>query len=174
MAILRGRGVPHPAISDSLAEWVASLPVAARAIVAADATTWATRLWTSVEWDRLAAGTSVGGPDEWWHHPVGGVRVALRGRADVRTTTSDGAGALLTVCGGWPTAAGRAALVLAALVPALRRPGVAAPARVVGWWPDCGRAWIVPVDAGTLSMAADGVAVAAGRELRRAESGASR
>ena len=117
-------------------------------------------------------GTAVGGADVWWHHPVaGGVRVArARERADARPPTSAGGGALLTVCGGVANGAGRAAsLLLAALVAALasaRRGGV--PARVVGWWPDCGRAWIVPVDAGTLSMAADGVAVAAAREPDRA------
>jgi hypothetical protein len=167
ITFLRGRGAPAPAVPDSLVEWVGGLPAAARAAVAADATTWATRLWTALEWPRLAAGTTVGGADEWWHHLAGDIRVAVRGRADVRTTATDGATVLFNICGGVPTPAGRAALVLAPLVSALHHPGRAAPGRVVGWWPDSGRAWIVPVDTRALSVAVDGVIAATRRELER-------
>ncbi|HVC15140.1 MAG TPA: hypothetical protein VND62_09810 [Acidimicrobiales bacterium] len=169
----------------SCADWVASLAPPARAHVAAEATTWATRLWTALDWGRLDPGSlAVGGADRWWRwsgsapeagcngeHPHRPCRVALRGHADVRLTPASGAGgsspggAHLAVLDGEPGASTRQALLLSALVDVLsgaRSPGAAPPpARVIGWWPDCGRAWVVPVDARSLAGAANAVVTAA-------------
>ncbi len=164
----------------SCADWVASLAPPARAMVAAEATAWATRLWTALDWGRLdPSRLSVGGPDRWWWWSGASagrtVRIALRGRADVRVGVSPAKGgsrsysAHLVVLDGHPGEATRHALMLSALVDALsslRAPERSTPpSRVVGWWPDSGRAWIVEVDAETLTAAADAVVVTAGALL---------
>jgi hypothetical protein len=41
-----------------------------------------------------------------------------------------------------------------------------APSRVVGWWPECGKCWIVDVDRRTLGAAAEAV-VSTARVLLR-------
>jgi hypothetical protein len=152
----------------SAADWIESLAPPARAVVACEATAWATRLWTAVDWGRLPPHRLVvGGPDRWWRWsgPSATWRVALRGRADVRVgmePARDGlGGAHLVVLDGTPGAATRQALLLSALVDALsaRREQEPAPVppRVIGWWPECGKSWIVVVDARTLLAAADAV-----------------
>jgi hypothetical protein len=147
------------------ADWMATLSRPARTAVAGEATTWATRLWTALEWRRLASPLSVGGPDQWWG-PTGPGRLAVQGRADVRVGVPDRPGAYFTMLDGYPRPSARVELTLAALVAVLSRPGDAGPAKVVGWWPDCGRAWIVTVDALALAAAADAV-VDAVRTLSR-------
>ena len=158
-----GRGGPGAA-----ADWIASLAPPARAVVAAEATAWATRLWTAADWDRFPPDRLVvGGPDRWWRWsgPSASCRVAVRGRADIRVAVEPGRdgvrGALLLVLDGAPGAATRQALLLGALVDGLsaRRPQEPAPVppRVIGWWPDCGKTWVVPVDARTLVATADAV-----------------
>jgi len=162
----------------SCADWLVSLAPAARSIVAAEATSWATRLWTSLDWERLdPRQLSIGGPDRWWRWSGAGptARLALRGRADVRIRVGASGGvdpphgAHLVVLDGYPGAATRHGLMLSALVDALlslRSPkSSTVPSRVVGWWPDSGKAWIVSVDAGTLALAADAVVVTAGALL---------
>ena len=153
----------------SCADWIAALAPAARTLVAAEATAWATMLWSALDWGRLApARVVVGGPDRWWRWagPGAAARIAVRGRADVRVGWARGQGAApngahLVVLDGQPDAATRRALALPALVDALSaRPHeepLAVPAHVVGWWPDCGKAWVVAVDARTLAAAADAV-----------------
>lgn len=148
----------------SCADWLASLAAPARAAVGAEATTWATMLWTALDWHRLGTTTHVGPPDRGWHW-TGAVRVALRGRVDVRL----GGGACLTVLDGLPTAAARSSLALSPLVDALARGAGHLPDRVVGWWPDCGKAWIVPVDTPALVHAADAVIRSAGLLLGGAQ-----
>ncbi|MGH9089068.1 MAG: hypothetical protein ACRDYZ_13330, partial [Acidimicrobiales bacterium] len=180
----------------SLAEWLGSLPAAARAIVEAEAATWATDLWSAVEWGRLGPGVRVGGPEPLWS-PAGSPATALRGRVDIRV--DGGGGAFLTVLPGQPVPASRVELGLSALAAALSAPsalaapstpsarsahaarsalavppalsapaeaagpwGAAAqppgvPERVVGWWPECGRALMVPVDLPLLEETADAV-----------------
>ena len=158
----------------SCADWLASLAPPARSIVAAEATAWATRLWTSLDWGRLdPRQLSVGGPDRWWRWSGTGptARIALRGRADVRIRMGASVGggpshgAHLVVLDGHPGAAARHGLMLSALVDALsslRSPeSSTVPSRVVGWWPDSGKAWVISVDAETLAVAADAVVVTA-------------
>jgi hypothetical protein len=48
--------------------------------------------------------------------------------------------------GGRPGPTARAELALAGLVAALGGSGAGVPARVAGYWPDCGRALVLPVD----------------------------
>jgi len=142
----------------SLARWLAELPGGGLAAVLAEATTWATRLYEVIEWDRLVRPLTVGGPDQWWDCP-GAALVGLRGRADLRVTTLPGGDVttLFSMMGGHPGPAARSELGLAALVAALSRPTVGAPARVVGWWPDCGRALVLAVDLPLLEQTADAV-----------------
>lgn len=182
----------------SCADWVTSLAPSARSLVGAEASAWATRLWTGLDWAKLdRKRLVVGGTDRWWRWSgvvhgerseeqgpdAGACEIAVRGRADVRVEPGTGAdqhgGVHLVVLDGHPGAATRHALLLGALVAGLtnrllREP--VAPRRVVGWWPDCGKAWVVPVDARTLTHAADAVVLTAGVMLgaeTAAPSGAS-
>jgi hypothetical protein len=127
----------------SCADWLASLSSPARTAVQADATTWATTVWSAIEWDRLPPAAVVGGPDRWWDWR-GPARVALQGRADIRVPGPHGAH--LIVLDGFPSPAARRALGFTALVDGLRSAGADLPARVVAWWPACGKAWIASVD----------------------------
>ncbi|HEX3946193.1 MAG TPA: hypothetical protein VHW47_00745, partial [Acidimicrobiales bacterium] len=148
----------------SLGRWLAGLSAGGLGAVRGEATTWATELLCALEWDRLP-GATVGPADQWWD----GAGVGMRGRADLRVPIigpgpgddtegpSGRPATLLTVVGGWPGPTSRTELGLAALVAALApiaagdRPGTAqvtggVPARVAGWWPECGRAVIAEVD----------------------------
>jgi len=161
------RGLGRPG---SLGRWLAGQPAGGRAAVRAEATGWCTTVVGAVEWARLPA-ADVGPTDQWW--AVAGT--ALRARADVRVavppaadgTGGDGGGrtALLTVAAGWPGATSRAELGLAALVAAVN--GGEVPARVVGWWPECGRSVLADVDRGFLDATAAAV-VETVREVRQA------
>lgn len=163
-------GVAGAARRGSLAEWLGSAGPGLVGITRAEAVTWATRLLTTLEWTRLGPGSSVGGADEWWDHP-GAPAVCLRGRCDVRVVgRSTGAGgptgpppfSLVTMLGGRPGPTARAELGLAALVGALGQSGRGRPARVAGYWPDCGRALVLPVDVALLEHTATSVIGALG------------
>lgn len=150
----------------SCADWLASLAAPARAAVGAEATTWATILWTGLDWQRLGTAAHVGPAARGWHW-TGAARVALRGRVDVRLA----GGACLTVLDGLPDPAARSSLALSPLVDALARGAGHVPDRVVGWWPDCGKAWVVPIDAPGLVGAADAVVRSAAALLGAAHDG---
>lgn len=164
----------------SLGRWLAGLPTGARAAVQAEAVTWATRLHVSLDWGALPHGTVVGGRDQWWDCPWAR-RIGLRGRAEVRTWTADGTGgpgngrrpALFCLRPGMPGPTSRTELALPALVSSLVVPAGALPARVVGWWPSCGRAVVLEVDGEVLARAAASVVAAVtghldGRSVREA------
>jgi len=155
----------------SCAAWLSSLSRSARTIVCAEATTWATQLWTALDWRRIEPSPEVGPSDRWWE-PAPGCGVVLRGRADVRVGAPHGPDVLLTMLGGHPQPTSRVELTLAALVDAVARPAETATSGVIGWWPECGKAWIVPIDAAGLTTTADAVVRAvrllAGRSHRRA------
>jgi hypothetical protein len=160
------RGLGRPG---GIEQWLASLAPGGTAAVAAEATVWATGLLHAVTWDRID-GAAVGPADQWWSVSAG---LVLRGRADVRLPVGGGEGrraALLTIVGGRPGPASRAALGLPALVAAAGGRRQPMPARVVGWWPECGRALVLPVDAGLLDATADAV-VGAVRAARATSSG---
>jgi len=151
----------------SLAGWLLSLAGGGRAVVRAEAVTWATQLLAALEWRRLD-GAPIVGSDQWWDGPAG-CRVALRGRSEVRTPTlrddrSPGGSrnrptppALFAMLGGRPSPVAALELGLAALASFMARPTEPPPARVVGWWPQCGRAMVLPVDGPTLRHTTDAV-----------------
>jgi hypothetical protein len=156
----------------SAARWLAGIGDGARAAVEAEATSWATRLFLAVEWDRLSRPPIVGAPDRWWDCP--GSRVGLRGRADVRFELDGGRQTLLTLMAGHPGQARRTELALGALVDVLCRPSAPPPARIVGWWPECGRALVLTVDLGLLQETAQTVAAAVRQSSSAPEAAADR
>ncbi|HXA72979.1 MAG TPA: hypothetical protein VNV83_01925 [Acidimicrobiales bacterium] len=137
-----------------LDRWVAALPDAGRSAVAAEAVTWATRLWCALDWPALGLPLVVG-RDHWWDSPHSAL-LALRGRADVRTRAAH-----LVVLSGPRRESVRAELALVALVEALRARADAepAPGRVVGWWPDSGHIVRLEPHPSVLALAADAVAL---------------
>jgi hypothetical protein len=150
----------------SLAGWLTSLAVGARAVVRAEAITWATHLLSALDWRGMAEGPIVGS-DQWWDGPAG-CRVSLRGRSEVRTatlagdpscesTTSRTPAAMFTMLGGRPSEVATVELGLVALASFMARPNEPMPARVVGWWPQCGRAMVLSVDSATLRSTTDAV-----------------
>jgi hypothetical protein len=145
--------------------WLAGLADGARATVLAEATGWATALWSSLDWSGLDPRTRIGGADDQWVCPAPRA-VRLKGRSDVRVplaSPGSGApgagneepGALVSLSGGCPSPAWREELAYLALVAALRAPSRPVPARVVGVWPDTGADGVVEIDAGALAAAAD-------------------
>lgn len=169
-----GGSTPGPG---SCAEWLGSLPAPARAAAEAEATTWATNVWSALDWERFDPAPRVGIADRWWGW-AGPVRVALRGRADLRVDVREErsaslpgsetrrAAAHLLVVAGSPTPSSRASLGLSALVDALLRGPEVAPERVVGWWPECGKAWAVDVDVSALGSVVDAVVTAVRDRVR--------
>ena len=144
----------HPGVSP-LDRWVTGLGPAARAVVAAESVTWATRLWCALDWTALGAlGTPpLIGRDRWWDSPHSAL-LALRGRADVRTDRAH-----LVVLSGPRRASVRSELSLVALVGALRAHDQATPARIVGWWPDSGHQIRIEPHPAVLTLACDAIAL---------------
>ncbi|HEY5250606.1 MAG TPA: hypothetical protein VIJ09_03045 [Acidimicrobiales bacterium] len=139
------------------AGWYGGLSAGGRAMVEAEAVTWATQLWTALEWERLVQ-PMVGGSDDWWDCP-GTRSLTLKGRADVRVRT-EGRPVLLVVGSGVPPFDWRAALGFPALVATLARGEKSVPARVVGLWPASGQVRILPVDIEALAETATAVMAA--------------
>jgi hypothetical protein len=151
----------------SLGRWLSTLPRGARDAVLVEAVTWVTSLYCSLAWDRLGADAEVGGSDRWWNCPSA-PRVGVRGRAEVRVPVGAGGPpaptsrcpdqglALFSVMTGWPGPTSRAELGVNALAHALV-PGLPAPARIVGWWPQAGRALALSVDRTLLEQGVDTV-----------------
>ena len=83
------------------AEWYCGLGPGGRAVVEAEAVTWATQLSTALQWERFERPPVIGGRDDWWACP-GARRLTLKGRADVRAIV-EGRQALLVVSGGVPS-----------------------------------------------------------------------
>jgi len=142
------------------AGWYAGLPRGARAVVQAEATTWATRLLTALEWRRFPRPAVVGGRDDWWQCP-GGPQLTLQGRAEVRVQ-ADRRLALLVVGSGRCPEDWRLELGFPGLVAALVRDAAAAPCRVVGVWPDSGQVRVLRLDVAALEATATAVVSAVG------------
>jgi hypothetical protein len=154
--------------------WLDGLGTGARALVLAEAVTWATTVWTSFDWDGFPAPPRVGGTDDRWAcRAAPGVQ--LRGRAELRVavttsgpgtrgTTTPGAGpqALVSVTGGCPTDGWADELAYLALVAGLRPGADTVPVRVLGLWPDTGILRTVEIGAATLDRAVDLVATTLG------------
>jgi hypothetical protein len=142
------------------AQWYAGLALGGRATVQAEAVTWATQLWTALDWCRFGRPPVIGGRDDWWECP-GRRLLVVRGRAEVRAWAG-GRPVMLIVASGFPRIGWRAELAQRALVVALARGENPIPARVVGLWPSSGLVRICEVDAAALSEAAAAVVSAVG------------
>ena len=66
----------------SMDRWLSELAPAGRASAAAEAITWATRLWCALDWSALGSRPIIG-RDRWWDSPHSAL-LALRSRAEVR------------------------------------------------------------------------------------------
>ncbi|MGH9078531.1 MAG: hypothetical protein ACRDYE_00340 [Acidimicrobiales bacterium] len=143
--------------------WFAGLASAARAVVLAEAVSWATALWTSFDWTALGDRLRLGGPDDQWVLP-GARTVRLKGRSELVVPTMSsgpdatgpepGPSALVSVAGGTPSAAWSEELAFLAVV-ALRSGSRPLPARVVGLWPDAGTYRVAQIDQPVLQLAVD-------------------
>jgi hypothetical protein len=126
--------------TSSLERWVSGLTPSARALVLAEATTWATRLWTALDWAAFVDTPTIG-RDHWWDSPHSSL-LALRSRAEVRavtvTNTDVPVGVHLVVLSGNRRDTVRSELAVVALVEGLRADRDTTPGRIVGWWPDSG------------------------------------
>lgn len=134
------------------APWYEELPLGARAAVRAQAVTWATQLWTALDWSRFERSPVIGGRDDFWDCP-GRHGLVVRGRAEVRAWAGTRP-AMLVVAPSFPGAHWREDLAHRALVVALARGERSVPARVAGIWPASGQVRICEVDATALSEAA--------------------
>jgi hypothetical protein len=149
-----GRRPTSAKSSTSLEHWLTSLSDASRAVVEAVAVTWATRLWAALSWSDFPDPPTIG-RDHWWDSPHSSL-LALRSRAEVRTTTTAGRGRLvsshLVVLGGPRRDTIRPELCVVALAEALRSRDPVPPGRIVGWWPDSGHFVALEVNQYTLSQ----------------------
>jgi len=153
--------------------WFAGLDAGARAVVLADATTWATPLWSAADWTGLGARAVVGGADDLWTCP-GPRPVRLRARYEARVdpvpARPGGSGVdrtepgptLVSVSGGTPCEGWDEDLAYLALVAGLHDTGRPVPARVVGLWPEPGLRRTVEIDESVLTAAAGRVASVVG------------
>ncbi len=139
------------------APWYAGLSGGGRAVVCAEAVTWATQLLTAVHWSQVPRPV-IGGRDDWWPCP-GGTPIVLKGRAEVRSLVGCRP-ALLVVGSGRCQADWRVELGYPGLVAALGRDAQAAPCRVVGVWPQSGQVRVLPVDLVALRTTATAVVAA--------------
>jgi hypothetical protein len=145
--------------------WLAGLAPGARAVVLAEAVTWATSLWSSLDWSVLPAATQIGGPDDVWACPLRRT-VRLKGRCELRLPLTIGPvvpgparpggfpSALVSVSSGHPQIAWEEELGFLALVASLRLPSRPVPARIAGLWPEAGVFRVVDIDESILKAAA--------------------
>jgi hypothetical protein len=145
----RTEGAPRP---PWWAEWYGGLAPGGRATVQAEAVTWATQLWTALDWRLFERPPVIGGRDDWWVCP-GRRQLVVRGRSEIRAWVGSRP-AMLVVTAGFPGPGWRAELAHRALVCLLARGERSLPVRVVGLWPASGLVRICEVDAPALSEAA--------------------
>jgi hypothetical protein len=142
------------------AQWYATLPAGGRAVVVAEAVTWATQLLTALDWAGIPRLPVIGGRDDWWQG-AGGSALALKGRADVRVLVQRRLALALVVVGaGRCQPDWRLELGYPGLVAALVRETTSAPCRVVGVWPQSGQIRVLPVDLSMLRATATAVVAA--------------
>jgi hypothetical protein len=140
--------------------WLAGLTPAGRAAAAAEAVTWATRLWCALDWSSLDTRPIVG-RDRWWDSPHSAL-LALRSRAEVRAGRSH-----LVLLSGPRRDSVHAELALLTLVESLRAPAAGLPGRVVGWWPDSGHTVRLEPEPRVLALGVDSVFRVLRRSTRR-------
>jgi len=151
--------------------WFAALSAGARAAVLAEASAWATTLWSALAWRRFPVPPRLGGSDDQWVCPSDRT-VRLRGRCEVRIPLVGQAAAghappvvgtaLVSLMSGHPPAAGgEPELAFLALVSALASPTRPVPSRVAGLWLHAGEHRVVEVTGELLVEAASRVVGAA-------------
>jgi hypothetical protein len=150
--------------------WMAALSPAARSAALAEAATWATGLWSGLDWRAFDPSIRIGGPDDQWICTASRT-VRLKGRSELRIplerTPGDGTGksasgsvsmsALVSVASGIPAPGWETELGFLALAASLRSPSGPIPERVVGLWPDAGEFRSVDITPGILADAVDRV-----------------
>ncbi|HWE69899.1 MAG TPA: hypothetical protein VG205_06025 [Acidimicrobiales bacterium] len=141
--------------------WMAALSPAARAVARAEATTWGTALWSSLDWRPFDPSIRIGGPDDQWICAAPRT-VRLKGRSELQVPLESrgfetGSSALVSVASGIPVTGWETELGFLALTASLRSPSRPVPARVVGLWPDAGQFRSVDITAGILDAATDRV-----------------
>lgn len=145
---------------------MAALSPAARSAVLAEAATWATALWSSIDWQPFGSSIRLGGPDDQWTCPAART-VRLKGRSELRIPLQAARGdgspdpaprtTLVSVASGIPANGWETELGFLALVASLRSPTRPVPARVVGLWPEAGEHRSVDITRGILAAAVDRV-----------------
>jgi len=143
--------------SGSLGSWLASAPKPIRTMAVASASSYATELWSALEWSAMAELPTIGGSDDTVVHRPSGL--LLKGRAEVIVHGSDerGSSARLLVLGGTPRPEDLLTLGAAALTATLADRDGQAPSVMVGWHPAAGQAVVLPVDHIVLRRAAAGI-----------------
>jgi hypothetical protein len=139
------------------AAWYAQLPLGGRAAVEAEAVSWATQLFTALEWRQFDRPPVIAGRDDWWQAPGG--RLVLQGRAEVRAQLEEST-ALLVMAGRSCGEDWRVRLGFPALVCLLARGERALPGRVVGIWPASGQTRALALDGPALDEVARAVVAA--------------
>ncbi len=151
-----------------LSAWLSGLSTGARAVVTAEAAGWTSQLVSSLEWGRLTE--PVIGANRRVVAP-GAPNVALRMRFEAAHRvrdhgTSGTAASLFMMMPGRPASTVQIELGLAALAVVLDDRTRSTPYRVIGWWPQSGRALVMGVDEKLLRDTADKVVAAVGRAPR--------
>lgn len=129
---------------------------------AGGSTTWATALWSSLDWRPFGPSIRIGGPDDQWICAAPRT-VRLKGRSELQVPLESpgaretGNSALVSVASGIPVIGWEAELGFLALTASLRSPSRPVPARVVGLWPDAGQFRSVDITPAILGAAADRV-----------------
>ena len=149
---------PAPTRAPWWAPWYAGLSLGGRAAVEAEAVTWATYLFTALEWWRFDRPPVIAGRDDWWQAPNG--RLVVQGRAEVRAQVERRA-SFLVVTGRWCSEDWRIRLGFPALACLLARGERAVPCRVIGTWPASGQTRVLPIDAAVIDEVARAVESAA-------------
>lgn len=134
--------------------WLAGLGAGARAVVLAEAVTWATSLWASFDWPALRGEAVLGGSDDRWSGPGS---VVLRGRTEARIGPLGARPVFVSVASGCPGDGWRSELGFLALVAALAAPERLVASRVVGLWPEAGYRLAVEIDETALVAGVDRV-----------------
>jgi hypothetical protein len=140
-------------------------------VVQAEAVLWATQLLTALDWTKIA--NPIVGADRSVVLPSPG-QVSLRGRIEVVAPIESRSrpngrwvtppSALFMMMFGRPTPAARIEMGLAALAVAFDDRHSEIPVRIIGWWPQSGRALVLPVDLALLERTCEAVVAAVQRK----------
>jgi hypothetical protein len=143
--------------SGSLGSWLASAPKPVRTLAIAYASSYATELWSALDWSAMAELPTIGARDDTVvHRPAG---LLLKGRAEVIVHHGNqrAFSPRLLVLGGTPQPEDLLTLGAAALTAALADRDGHVPSVMVGWHPAAGQAVVLPVDHIVLRRAAAGI-----------------